>query len=48
MYLFTWYKLLQSGSTKLNNIKIIGTEEETSKYFEAVGEKFHDTALDGI
>jgi hypothetical protein len=39
---------LQSASTKLNNIKITGTEEETLKYFETAGEKVHDTTLDGI
>jgi hypothetical protein len=39
--------LLQSTSTKLN-IKITRTEEETLKYFEAVGEKFYDITPDGI
>jgi hypothetical protein len=47
MYLFC-YKLLPSASTELNNIKITGTEEETLKYYEAVGEKFYVITLDDI
>jgi hypothetical protein len=47
MYLF-WYKLLHNASTELNNIRMTGTVEETLKYFEAVGEKFHAITMDGI